>query len=386
MKPGRLSVLLGIVVAAALVAALFTHAPKEDSTQTTAQSLPDSTQAVSLEDIFVQQPVSPTSWLDADYKQVLQHGLSVPGCRAKVIAPPQNRDLNWFRNTLQRASDNLSASDNLEFLHAAALMAQNPADRERLLRKAYKLNPSSPLLAWHQIIDCDSGGCDDKRLLDRAAKLDEGNAAIWVERARPYIRDKNWIAAAKELRRAAASTRYDTYFAEHSALIERALAASTELDYSERITMAVSNGAIVSIPSYGEITTACRDEDNDPGIWIPLCDELGALMAERSGTLISHAIGNALRMISAERSGDLQKIARYTNAHDERHQYLREMTMTGAADLMENDSTFLLRYWEQFTAHGEIVAMKYSIGEANRLRADPSYDQCNFVRPKIVEN
>lgn len=188
------------------------------------------------------------------------------------------------------------------------------------------------------------------------------------------------------MRQVAAANRYSLYFMQYTSLIERGLAATTDLGYSDRVVAGIGIGAAIAIPALGEVSKACQSGDNDADVWIELCEEVGKRMVTNSDELITMMFGYGLRSGAAKRAGDVAVAESIEQEGKDRvNGLLREQAESGAQALMTNDPHVLQSYVENFLVHGEIGAMDRLIADARRLRADPGYDQCNFVSNPFVQ-
>lgn len=372
-KPGQLNLILFLALTP-LVVAYFTIG-KEDPAEPASQP--------PTPDAILQQTLSsesaPVAGLDEDYLQVLQEGLPTPGCEDTSRPPLKIYDSDYADAERLRASEILSTADDPSLILASALLSADEDERIRRLHRSFQMDPSSRLAMWHLVQECFDRECGGRELLDEAVRVDGDNAAIWIERARKFIQEEEWEAAEEELRQGIAAPRYDIYFFEEVMLVDRALAAGSSLGDTDRSVAAFGIAAAIAIPQYGDITNACKSESNDTSTWASLCDQIGEVMMAKGGTMIDHAIGIELRRNAAERVGDQSAVARFQQQRDVIKQLQDELIMSGAAALSENDYAFQSRYLDYFAAYGELEAFRHAAEDARRLRADPTYDQCNFV-------
>ena len=318
---------------------------------------------------------------------LMRYGLPIEGCNDS--AQPDDRDdpEEDFEQIARSVVELLSESDDPEYLLAAALMDfdRDEQTESPLLARAIAQLPDHPVALWHRLQHCTNESCDRGEIARAAVAADPTNGLLWLEIASGHLRDGDRHEAERALRRAIASSRFDTYFIDYAELIERGLAASTDFDYPNRIVFGIGVAAAVAIPSFGDVSRACQSEENDAVVWVPLCEELGRSMHERSRELISTMIGWGYRKAAAERAGD-SALARRLNDRSQqfREQYIMRQARVGATALMANDPAVLRQYIDDFRAHGELRAMDRLVEVAERLRNDETYDQCNFVM-KVYE-
>lgn len=315
--------------------------------------------------------------------ELMTQGLPIEGCDEKHPASDLFDNEQEYERIMRSAVDLLSESGDPEYLLAAALMDFDPDERaeSQLLARAAGQLPDHPVALWHRLQHCRNGSCDRGEIARAAVAADPTNGMLWLEIARGHLRDGDWPGAERAMRQAIASSRFDSYFIDYTDLLERGLAASTDFNYTERMVVGIGISAAVAVPLFGEVSRACQSEDNDMVVWVPLCDELGMSMHERSTELISTMVGWGYRKAAAERTGDSARAKLLKEQSAElRERYLTRMHKVGASALLENDPMILRQYFDDFRAHSELQAVDRLVEVAERLRADPTYDQCNFVR------
>jgi len=308
----------------------------------------------------------------------LIRGLPIKGCEPR---PRAEKDSNEQLGALfQRSGVTLSKSPEPDFLVAAALLTDDPEERQRLLGQALAARPDHPVAIWHSLVNCQTRSCERDSVESAALAGDPANGMIWFLIASDRIKNGQWDDAERAMRQLAAAPRYSVHFMEYTTLLERGLAATTDLGYSERVVGGIGVAAAVAIPALGEVSRACQSGDNDAVVWIELCDEVGQRMAVNGDELLIMSFGYGLRSGAAIRAGDPTRAATIERERKDRvHGRFREQAQAGAQVLMMNDPQVLQSYVDNFLAHGELEAMNRLVEDARRLRADPTYDQCNFV-------
>ena len=321
--------------------------------------------------------------ITAEILDLMRHGLPIDGCDDSAQSDDRDDSEQDFEQIARSAVELLSESDDPEYLLAAALIDfdRDEQTESPLLARAMAQLPDHPVALWHRLQHCKNESCNRGEIARAAVAADPTNGLLWLEIASGHLRAGDSFEAEGALRRAIASSRFDTYFIDYAELIERGLAASTEFDYEERIVFGIGVAAAIAIPSFGDVSRACRSEENDMVVWVPLCEELGKSMHEHSRELISSMMGWGFRKIAAERAGD-DALARNVKEQSEQwqEQYIARRFRTGASVLMENDPAVLRQYIDDFRSHGELQAMDRLVETAERLRNDENYDQCNFVK------
>ena len=321
-----------------------------------------------------------------EWIRIAREGLSTPGCDAVADQQSVMSEVE-LSGIYADAVSVLSVSKEAEHLLAAALLTPKDNNEQRIayLEQSMAMGEPTPLLFWQMLRHCDNPSCDRSAVFDKALAIAPSNAAFWMEAAKPEIMKGNWAEAERLLRRGISAGEFNLYFIDQAMMIERALAASTNFDYTERVFAGLGIGAAVAIPTFGDLTRACRTDSNDPAVWIPLCDEFGRMMIDTSDTLIGKMIGYALRRVAAARGGDSELAAEIEQEEQKsRAELIEGSALSGMSALLENDPKFLGRYVDHFAAHGEESVIKYGTREAQRLRQESTYDQCNFVVKRPV--
>ena len=289
-----------------------------------------------------------------------------------------------FESWFVALADTLAETVDADYLLAAALLSQSlgPDRSLELLVRAAEIAPQNRLVAWNRLTKCPSAQsirCDRESIEAKAISVDGSNGAVWAELAMRRVGKRRNSEAIAAIRRAIAAPRFDSYFIDHVTVLELALASRNDLSYRQRYFMAMGYSAALAVPSY-RITKHCETVAESVGVWVELCDQLGAKMFADGRTLLDQAIGRALQKIAAGRSGDDEWIERSTADYEAfREQYQKLIADRNSQALLENDEVVLRQYVENFATYGELEAQYRLKAEAQRLREDPDYDQCNFV-------
>lgn len=315
-------------------------------------------------------------------------GLPTPGCEEQLEKRRARAEALELGNIGQEAVAILQHSGDTEHVLAAALMSPDRRQLQALLDRVLARDPGNRIAHWKNLENCHARGseCDRDSVEAAAIAADNANGLVWIDVAAARLREERWQEAEGALRRAAVAPRFDTYFMDYALLIERGLAATSEMDYTERMIAGIGYAAAGAIPAYGELTRRCSGEAEGYQIPVDTCFELGEQMARHSPELMSTLIGKSLQRVAATRRGDVHLAeALVREAQQLRHAVQRASAESGALVLLENDAAVLQRYVDMFLAHGEIRAAEHLVAEAQRLREDPDYDQCNFVRDRAFE-
>ena len=308
----------------------------------------------------------------------LFRGLPIDSCEPPARTGPYSNE--QLEALLEESGVALSRSSEPDFLVAAALLTWDADERQILLERALDERPGHPVAVWHRLLNCQTRDCDREAVESAALAGDPANGMVWFLIASDRIKNGQWDAAERAMRQVAAAPHYSFHFMEYTMLLERGLAATTDLGYSERVVGGIGIAAAIAIPALGEVSRACQSGDNDALVWIELCDEAGQRMTANGDGLLTVSFGYGLRSSAAKRAGDETRATMIKREGNDRvNGLLREQAQSGAQALMMNDPQVLQSYVDNFLAHGELEAMARLVEDARRLRADPTYDQCNFV-------
>jgi len=258
-------------------------------------------------------------------------------------------------------ANELARTGDADYLLAAALLSRSarPDRPLELLVRASDIAPRNRLVAWNRLTMCRDrrvADCDLKKTEADAIEVDGTNGAVWMEIAMRRLAGDKQDAAVAAVRRAIAAPRMDHYFIDHVIVLERALASRSDLSYRDRVFQAMGYSAALTVPYYG-ITEHCDTVSEDLGVWIELCDQLGAKMFVDGRTLLDQAIGRALQKIAAKRSGDTDWMKRSTAEYEEfKAHYDKLLSDRSMQALLENDAAVLRQYVENFSTYGELEA------------------------------
>ena len=293
----------------------------------------------------------------------------------------RSRELD-IPNIVLDAVASLQQSGDSEHVLAAALMSSDRKELQAILDRVLSEDPANRVAHGKNLENCRAVGSEcDRRAVEAAViAVDSANGLVWMDIASAHMLEDRWDHAEDALRRAAVAPRFDTYFMEYALLIERGLAATSDLSYTDRMIAGIGYAAAAATPAYGEVTRGCGGEVVGFSLPADVCFELGEQMARNSRELLAMHIGKHIQQDAARRLGD-EGLARQLGREKQALQdaALHASADSGAQVLLQNDATVLQRYIDTFLAHGEIRATEALVAEARRLREDPDYDQCNFV-------
>ena len=294
------------------------------------------------------------------------------------------------RRSIEAAVDTLTTSSDPDLLFGAALLAKGMAQFEDteewdeealLLNRARAIAPEHRALTWHTLNDCANRTCDRVAVETDAIRVDGDNGHVWLQIASTSIGEDRWEDMEAAFERAASAPRFDTYFMDFAVAIEQALGASSDLSYVDRITVGIGHAAAIALPYLGAVAEVCAADGVPASISTDVCDDLGRQMTASGRDILTVAIGYELRRMAAERDGNSARATRFSREKKAMNdEWVDALTNADGYALLANDPAVLQRYVENFLVHGEMRAIDLVVVEAQRLKADPTYDQCNFVQ------
>jgi len=310
-------------------------------------------------------------------------------CPNKQLIDPESPDSDWFRERTLRHAKALSATNDAEYLLAAALLSrwQGAEHSLRLLERAARIAPTNRIIAASRLRLCRESPtpeCNTDSVVATALEVDGDNGAVLMEVAMLRLAADRIPAAETLVRRAIDAPRFDNYFIDYAKLIERAAATRGDSSYRDRMIEGIGYSAAMSV-SYYKITTFCNAVEQQNTAWLSLCDDLGKKMVTAGRSLLDNMIGASLRKIAAQKSGVESRIKATAEAYDSfRHRYTQLMQNREGMGLLENDEAVLRRYVDTFSTYGELQALELLNDEVKRLKKLPGYDLCNLIPIKFV--
>lgn len=278
----------------------------------------------------------------------------------------------------------LAASTDAEHLHAAAWLTDDESERLSLLTRATEINADDSFLLFSAVQSCRkagiASGCPLETWQARLLELDRDNSIAWGEVAVNRYLAGDLDGARDALRQGAAAARTRQYWTDMILLIERGLAASTELGFSERALIAFGHGASRGGPSYNAINAMCQTDGAERMAWAYPCMAFAETVEAGSETYLGriimlHIQANALEVIGgpdARAAVDRRRVdleAAFRSSID-------------AADplaqrLLFAEPGFFARFLATMRASGEIDAMAYADEEARRWRTERTLAACD---------
>ena len=205
----------------------------------------------------------------------------------------------------------LAASRNPEHIYSAVLLETDATLRAQRMSEVLLADTSNVLLAWHGLDICSQyegpDGCPLERLERRLLDLDSQNAMAWARVAVNRMQRGETDSALDAMRYAASAAEARSYWPETVEMLERAMAANSDLAFQERAGLAIA-GAAAILSKLSPIVTICREQPADSPEWARACLDYGSLLERRQETEIGKVIGLAIQQATLETLGmDLQR-------------------------------------------------------------------------------
>lgn len=283
---------------------------------------------------------------------------------------------------VELAKQVLQDTDNSEYQLAAVLLNawDDPPLAMNLLQQSVAQQLNDPVLVWTALIICGQRpalNCDLGALEETAIDADSDNGAMWVQVAGLRLSAGDDEGAVDALRQAISAPRFDSYYDEQIMLVERGLAVSSNLSYSERVFSALGTASVIPI-ALDSLTARCKS--GTAGVWPELCEQLGSRMTTDSGNTLTKMIGMELRKIALTNQSDQKGLTDLARERDALRQSRGSIEKNNEMlNLMMNDELVLRNYLENLEVYGEGEALQRIFAEMQRLKNSPEYDQCNFA-------
>ena len=279
-------------------------------------------------------------------------------------------DFEQFRREL---AERLAILPTADHLHAAALLASDPALRLELIERSLAENPDDRFGLWSAVRICSRApGSFDCPLRDREQRLaaiDGHNSETWVQVAANRYAEGDHDAALAALRQAGAAAESNGYLAETIELMERAMAAGTDLPLPGRAVTAWGLAA-GELPRYGSYVTMCREASAQSPDWAYACLAYGELIERQGKIELGVRIGLSIQRLALDALGDETGAAAVQGrlqARQAEWRNLFEGRKPGTERLIFLNRRLFSAYLAAIRSHGEHVAERYLAEEAWRL-------------------
>lgn len=208
-------------------------------------------------------------------------------------------------DSMRQIAERLSAAESAETLFTASMIHPEEDNRQPLLVRALKANPSSvPLL--HQALSLcaryESDACRTSGWEQRLIALDSQNSQTWVRVAANHYANDRLDAALDALRRAASAAETNDFWADRLEIIERGLVASGIEPFPVRALMAL-NISVANAPEYNGIVSMCNQQTAVDAQWAEQCRAYGELAARQGRTALGVAIARGIQIAALKAQG-----------------------------------------------------------------------------------
>jgi hypothetical protein len=262
---------------------------------------------------------------------------------------------------------------------AALLLDEEDPERLEVLWSAVEAGDERPLTLHRLLTTClaqpAAPRCTDEKLVARAIAADPHNGAMWLAAAALRLSRNDPQAAREAMERAAAASTHREYFVDAVLAREQGLAATSELDYSERVVFAIALEATTPIP-FTRLSRACDERAETNPLWRGTCAELGRSAARRAHTLLGRLLGLGLQWTAAKADGDAAESAAISEKLSALRALTRDDRRTEAETVLRYDDGVARAYVAEWRTRGEAAALSYIIREVERLKRIPGYDPC----------
>lgn len=292
--------------------------------------------------------------------------------------------IDAFNTRKRTLTENLSASASAEHLHLAARLADDSATRFELLSSAVARSPSDPFLIWGAIQICSEElktmPCPLREWERQLIAVDGQNSESWIRIAANRYASGDNEAALQAMRHASTGAESRAYWPEMIEMIERGLAASSDLGFPERAEMAFVIAAS-ELPRYGDYVTMCEERSAENVDWGNACLAYGQLVENQGKTEMGVAIGRWIQKSALETLGEVGKAAEVERRIDVHHQESLDSVRNynpATEQLVFSSPTLFSAYLSTIRIVGEEAARKKFVIEIERLiqqRPDLSCEQ-----------
>lgn len=260
----------------------------------------------------------------------------------------------------------LIASDQPQYLLAAAMLSPGSKDHPEILQKAFDANPNDPLTNWEVYLQCEKYSvhklCTQRDWLDRITKIDQNNAIAWANFAVKRYQQGQKQEALKALRSAGYATYATTYVSERLRIVHDALGAATNKNFRQRTT--VTFGFVAAkVDSSGQLSVTCRREASKSAAWAEACLKYGQI-SSTSTTMLNKNIGYAIQKIAYEAMEEYESAGIALGKIDQMQKYFRTVNVLNERFLDDHPSV-----------HEEFIENWMNLGEVNALSQLDRYIQ-----------
>lgn len=285
---------------------------------------------------------------------------------------PREEQLNALGGRMEAAlaaARTLVASPDPEHRFAAYLLARrrtttdDETGGEIQVAPIPEPDPASPLQLWLALNHCqqpavDFSSCRTEPMEQALLAVDGTNSEAWAMAAIGRYGRGDAEGALAALQQAGAASESNSYWIETLQLVDRALLAATDYDYTSRATLAIGS-TDQSITGFQAILAMCNDTYETDDTWTRACDSYGALIERRHDTQWGREIGVNLRLASATRLGYVLP----ENQAETESTSLRSPRRIAVDRMIVTNPTYMSRYLAAIPIEGQQAAEDLLIEE-----------------------
>jgi hypothetical protein len=153
--------------------------------------------------------------------------------------------------------------------------------------------------------------------------------------------------------------------------MERALAATSDLSFVERVTAGIGTASSM-LALHGNYSKMCSTQSQVSRTWAQACLRYGELAERQSDTIMGESIARSVQVVALKHLDEPARQAEVVARRDEASRVMRDnMNVNVAADeLMWSSPGFIADYLNVLAQQGEMAALRWKHTEAARLRAE----------------
>ncbi|WP_116364299.1 hypothetical protein [Parahaliea mediterranea] len=261
----------------------------------------------------------------------------------------------------QALARRLAVSPSAEHLLLAAMLESDATARGALIARATAGHADDPFLLWSAVQFCaGAGSCSDGALAQRLAAVDGSNSETWAYIASSRFAAGEHAAALDAMRYAASAAQTRDYWTETIEMIERGLAASTDLAFAERAGMALGLAA-AHLPDYSGTVRMCREQSAASVEWAYTCLRYGQLVEAQGKTAMGSAIARVIQGFAYEALGEVERaraLAQQREAHKQAQLDAVKDHRPAVDRVLMSNPRFFYAYLDGVRAEGEAVALQ----------------------------
>lgn len=205
--------------------------------------------------------------------------------------------INLFQRTNREIANALSVSSSPDHLYVAALLAEDTTDKIRLMARVLEVAPHDPFFLRGAVELCATTEEDLCAAYDwehRMIAADSEDSGTWVRVAANRYGRGDINRALEALERANSTTQTRSFWVENMEIVERSLAAVSDMPFAKRASHALSI-AVNRIPDVGAYHAMCTAQSKTDVEWAEACLAFGRMTEERGTNLLSVAIAQDIQ-------------------------------------------------------------------------------------------